>query len=108
MHAPDLDQNFFEIKMGRVVLWQLVVAVIVALIAVPIGGNSAGIASILAGLSCVIPNGIFFLGFILLKKFSIKIARHIFCNGIFKDCHIDCSGNLDFLVIPGNQPGLLF
>ena len=58
--------------MGRVVLWQLVVAVIVALIAVPIGGNSAGIASILAGLSCVIPNGIFFLGFYIAEKILHK------------------------------------
>lgn len=64
--------------MGRVVLWQLVIAVLVALIAVLIAGNSAGIASILAGLSCVIPNGIFFLGFYIGEKILHKNSAATF------------------------------
>ena len=59
-------------KKGRVVLWQLVIAVITALIAVIVGGKISGISSLLAGLSCVIPNGIFFSGFYVSEKWFHK------------------------------------
>ena len=58
--------------MGRVVVWQLVIAAITAMIAVFIAGKSAGISSILAGLCSVIPNAIFFLGFYVAEEILHK------------------------------------
>ena len=60
--------------MGRVFLWQFIIATIIALIAVAIGGFPYGIAAMLAGLSCLVPNGIFFLGLFLTQKIFDKIV----------------------------------
>lgn len=49
-------------KIARIVLMQLVVALLVALIAMLLGGDAAGISSLLAGLSCVLPNALFAFG----------------------------------------------
>lgn len=59
--------------MGRALLWQSVIAVLVALIAAWIGGKAAGIASILAGLCCVIPNIIFYAGMFAAEKVFAKL-----------------------------------
>lgn len=64
--------------MVRVLLWQFVIAVIIALIAVLTGGNASGIAAILAGLSCVVPNVIFFLGLFIAQKIFRKIIPATF------------------------------
>lgn len=48
--------------MARVVLLQLAVALMTAVLAVLLGGRDAGISSLLGGLSCVVPNGLFALG----------------------------------------------
>ena len=64
--------------MGRVLCWQFVIAILIALIAVFAGGNSSGISSILAGFCCVIPNVIFFLGLFLVQKISHKIIPAMF------------------------------
>ena len=48
--------------MTRILLLQLATSIIVALIATWLGGESAGISSILAGLSCVLPNALFAYG----------------------------------------------
>ena len=58
--------------MGRVVVWQWVIAVLTSMIAVFIAGKNAGISSILAGLCSVIPNAIFFLGFYIAEKILHK------------------------------------
>lgn len=64
--------------MVRVLLWQFVITVIISLIAVLIGGSDSGISATLAGLSCVIPNVIFFLGFFLAQKIFHKIIPATF------------------------------
>lgn len=64
--------------MARVLLWQFVIAVIIALIAALTGGNASGIAAILAGLCCVVPNVIFFLGLFLAQKIFRKIIPATF------------------------------
>ncbi len=64
--------------MVRVLLWQFVIAVIIALIAVLTGGHSSGIAAMLAGLSCVVPNVFFFLGLFLAQKIFHKIVPATF------------------------------
>lgn len=46
-------------KMARIILLQLATAIVVGVIAALFGGKNAGISSILASLSCVIPNAIF-------------------------------------------------
>ena len=48
--------------MARIVVLQLVFAAAVAVLAALLGGIPAGISSILAGLSCVIPNAVFAFG----------------------------------------------
>ena len=48
--------------MARIILLQLVFAVAVAVVAMLLGGVPAGISSMLAGLSCVIPNALFVFG----------------------------------------------
>jgi len=48
--------------MARIILLQLATSIIVALIAAWLGGEAAGISSILAGMSCVLPNVIFAYG----------------------------------------------
>ncbi|WP_005878515.1 ATP synthase subunit I [Oxalobacter paraformigenes] len=58
--------------MGRVVAWQLLIAVATAMVTVFIAGKNAGISSILAGLCSVIPNAIFFLGFYIAEKILHK------------------------------------
>lgn len=62
----------------RVLLWQFVIAAIIALVAVLAWGNASGIAAILAGLSCVVPNVIFFLGLFLAQKIFRKIIPATF------------------------------
>ena len=64
--------------MGRVLLWQSIIAIIIAMLAVMVGGNSSGISSILAGLFCVIPNVIFFLGLFLVQNIFHKIIPATF------------------------------
>lgn len=49
-------------KMTRIILWQLLVAVVVAVIAMLLSGQAAGISALLAGLSCVLPNALFAFG----------------------------------------------
>ncbi len=65
-------------KLGRVLLWQFGIAIIIALIAVLIGGRPSGISSFLAGLSCVVPNVIFFVGLFLAQKIFRKIIPATF------------------------------
>lgn len=65
-------------KLGRVLLWQLGIAIIIALIALLIGGRPSGISSFLAGLSCVVPNIIFFVGLYLAEKIFRKIIPATF------------------------------
>ncbi|MBR7070195.1 MAG: ATP synthase subunit I [Oxalobacter sp.] len=64
--------------MGRALLWQSVIAVLIALIAAWIGGTSAGIAAILAGLCCVIPNIIFFAGMVAAEKIFANLRPATF------------------------------
>ncbi len=54
--------------MGYALLWQSGIAILIALIACLIDGTAAGIASILAGLCCVIPNIVFVTGLYLVEK----------------------------------------
>ena len=65
-------------KLGRVLLWQFGIAIIIALIAVLIGGRPSGVSSFLAGLSCVVPNVIFFVGLFLAQKIFRKIIPATF------------------------------
>lgn len=48
--------------MARVILFQFAFALIVALLALLVGGRQAGISSLLAGLCCVLPNALFAFG----------------------------------------------
>ena len=64
--------------MGRVLLWQSAISVVVALIAVLIGGLPSGIAAVLAGLCCVIPNVCFFAGLFFAQKIFHKIIPATF------------------------------
>lgn len=64
--------------MGRALLWQSEIAILIALIAAWIGGKPAGIASILAGLCCVIPNIIFFAGMVAAEKVFTKLKPATF------------------------------
>lgn len=67
-------------KMARIILLQLATAVVVGVIAALFGGKNAGISSILAGLSCVIPNAIFAYGIYLSdsKSLSVNLAAFYF------------------------------
>ena len=64
--------------MGRVLLWQSAFAIVIALISVLIGGVPSGIAAILAGLCCVIPNVCFFAGLFFAQKIFHKIIPATF------------------------------
>lgn len=64
--------------MGRVLLWQSAISVVLALIAVLIGGFPSGIAAALAGSCCVIPNVCFFAGLFLAQKIFHKIIPATF------------------------------
>ncbi len=64
--------------MGRALLWQSVIAILVALIALWIGGTPAGIASILAGLCCVIPNTVFYVGMVVAEKVFARLKPATF------------------------------
>lgn len=48
--------------MARIVLLQLVTALVAALLAALLGGRTVGISSLLGGLSCVLPNALFAFG----------------------------------------------
>jgi len=45
--------------MAHIILMQLLAAIVVALIALLVGGEAAGISALLGGLSCAIPNALF-------------------------------------------------
>jgi ATP synthase protein I len=45
--------------MTRIILMQLLAALVVALIALLLGGEVAGISAVLGGLSCALPNALF-------------------------------------------------
>lgn len=66
-----------DMKWVRVILLQLIIAVLIALIAVLLGGKRAGISSVLGSTSCVIPNIVMFVGFYIndhvLKKSGFTI-----------------------------------
>ncbi len=64
--------------MGRALLWQSGIAILIALIAGLIDGNTATIAAILAGLCCVVPNIIFFVGLFLAEKLFGKVIPATF------------------------------
>jgi len=64
--------------MGRALLWQSVIAVLIALIAVWIDGEAAGIAAVLAGLCSVIPNIIFYVGMIAAEKVFVQLSPATF------------------------------
>ncbi|MBS1170831.1 MAG: synthase chain [Burkholderiaceae bacterium] len=49
--------------MARIVVWQLVVALVYVALAVVIGGEVAGISALLGTASCVVPNMLFMLGY---------------------------------------------
>ena len=52
-------------KWTHVILLQLIIAIVTALMAALLGGTHAGISSLLAGLSCIIPNAVMFSGLYL-------------------------------------------
>ena len=64
--------------MGRALLWQSVIAILIALIAAWIGGVPAGIASILAGLCSVIPNIFFYVGMLVAEKVFVRLKPATF------------------------------
>lgn len=64
--------------MGRALLWQSGIAILIALIATWIGGTSAGVASILAGLCSVIPNIIFSVGMLAAEKIFARLKPATF------------------------------
>lgn len=45
--------------MTRIILMQLLAALVVALIALLLGGEAAGISALLGGMSCALPNALF-------------------------------------------------
>jgi ATP synthase protein I len=45
--------------MVRIILLQLLAAIAVALIALPVGGVAAGISALLGGFCCILPNALF-------------------------------------------------
>ena len=49
-------------KWTHVILKQLAIAAVVALVAALLGGKHAGISSVMAGLSCIIPNAVMLSG----------------------------------------------
>lgn len=55
-------------KGAKVVCLQLIIAVLTALVAVVLGGAKAGISSVLASTSCVVPNMVMFAGFYLNER----------------------------------------
>ena len=55
-------------KGAKVVCLQLIIAALTALVAVLLGGAKAGISSVLASTSCVVPNMVMFAGFYLNER----------------------------------------
>lgn len=65
-------------KMAHTVLLLLCVAVVISVVAVLLGGEEAGISSLLAGLSCVIPNTVFLFGIHKTKNKSLAVSLAAF------------------------------
>lgn len=62
----------------RIILLQLAVAVATALVAAFLGGVPAGTSSILAGLSCIVPNVLFAFGMHMENRLQLQSGLAVF------------------------------
>ncbi|MDR0933736.1 MAG: ATP synthase subunit I [Burkholderiaceae bacterium] len=65
-------------KWARIICLQLSLAVVVALVAALLGGKDAGLSSILAGMTCVLPNMVFAGGFHIGDRVGFRSSMAVF------------------------------
>lgn len=65
-------------NMARIVGWQSVAAIVVAVVSLLIGGQAAGISSALGGICCVVPNMMFAVGVQVVERRKKQVSMGVF------------------------------
>ncbi len=65
-------------NMMRIVGWQAVIAGVLAVVAVLLGGQNAGISAALGGVVCVVPNLLFAIGLRIMEQRKKQVGMGMF------------------------------